>query len=120
MVRVEVNCLHPPRCHMPQLRGSLEWTRLSRQDADTPLFHQLRPALPAVLRVKDGRRLLREGPFPLHPDVLSLDLVEGCVHGCGFCPVRAAETMRGGSEVRLLDHVAEVLQEELEQLPDPS
>jgi hypothetical protein len=98
---------------MPQLRVSADQARQQRQDAETPLFRLLPPALPSIQRVREPHRLLSPGPFAQQQDVLALEFVEGCVQACPFCPVNAT---RAGATVRLVDNAAEVLAAELDVL----
>ena len=74
---------------MSHLRVSAGRTRQHVQDAETPLFQWLPPALPSIVTVRDHRRLLTQGTFAQQKDVLALEFVEGCVQACTFCPVRA-------------------------------
>jgi DNA repair photolyase len=92
-------------------------TQRIEQDAETPLFKQLPPSLPAVERVNEARPLLKPGPFAQEPDVLALDFITGCGHGCPFCPVRLGGDGRALDRVYLATNVAERLTEELLDLP---
>jgi len=87
------------------------------QDAETPLFKLLPPSLPLVERVSESRPLLKPGPFAQQPEVLSLDFIAGCGHGCPFCPARIAGDGRALDRVYLAANVAERLTEELLDLP---
>src|SRR5207237_1432813 len=93
-------------CHMTQLRGALDLAHGGRQDASTPLFQLLRPALPCVAQVKETRRLIHPGPFANQPEVLTLSFIDGTVDGC-----------RQGDEVRLVADAADLLDAELRALP---
>jgi DNA repair photolyase len=98
---------------MSHLRVSAGRTRQHVQDAETPLFQWLPPALPSIVTVRDHRRLLTQGPFAQQKDVLALEFVEGCVQTCTFCPVRALGV---GATVRLVDDAAAALESELDEL----
>jgi DNA repair photolyase len=87
--------------------------RHTGQDAQTPLFEKLPPGLPVVQRFLDRQRLLQRGPYADEPDVLSVQHLQGCVHGCGFC----ASRWTGGDVVRLAVDAAARVQEELRELP---
>jgi DNA repair photolyase len=98
---------------MPLSLAASRMTRKKGQDAQDDLFQSLPPTLPVVTWVREPQLLLRPGPFESHPDVLSLHYVEGCLHGCPFCPVRG----RIGEDVRLTANAAELLDAELRALP---
>src|SRR6266550_5968281 len=91
---------------MPNPRAALPPRQHVEQDAKTPLFQHLPPALPKVVRVREARRLLHPGPFAHQPDVLSLSFIDGSVESC-----------RQGGEVRLVAKAAELLDAELRALP---
>jgi DNA repair photolyase len=88
--------------YTPALAGR---PRRNGQDAETPLFQALPPALPVVERVKDHRRLLNSGPLAPAKEVLTLQFAEG-------------NSMSGaGTTVRLVENVAKLLAAELDDLP---
>jgi DNA repair photolyase len=91
--------------------------RQTGQDGETPLFKMLAPSLPMVERVIDSRPLLRPTPLTRQGDVLALDFIGGCGHGCPFCPARVGGDGRALETVRLADQVEERLTEELLDLP---
>jgi DNA repair photolyase len=83
------------------------------------LFQLLPPSLPAVHKVRNGGPLLKPGPLALQQDVMSLDYVHGCGHGCPFCVARLGADGLGGGQVGLADKAAERLSDELHDLPRP-
>src|SRR5579862_4335632 len=85
--------------------------------SETPLFKMLAPSLPMVERLIDSRPLLRPTPLARQGDVLTLDFIGGCGHGCPFCPARVAGDGRAFDTVRLASQVEERLTEELLDLP---
>ncbi len=78
---------------------------------------QLHPELPARLprveRVPRRSPLLHAGPMPDFPDVLSLNLAQGCAHRCSFCSVRAYPSYRGDDVIYLYEDAAQRLDAEL-------
>jgi DNA repair photolyase len=97
--------------------GVHQAARRTGQDAETPLFKSLPPSLPFVERMHDSRPLLRHGPFARQPDVMALDYITGCGHGCSFCPARMAGDGQGWDSVRMAADIPERLTEELANLP---
>src|SRR5580765_703433 len=87
------------------------------QEADTPLFKLLPPALPVVEQIAQHRPLLKTGPFTQQPAVLALDFIDGCGHGCPFCPVRIGGDGIASDRVRMVSDAAEQLADELLDLP---
>lgn len=70
------------------------------------------PRLPRVEWVVGGGNLLLPGPAD-QPELLSLDVADGCVHQCGFCAVRARADYDGDRVIRLRRDVVEQLEKEL-------
>ncbi|HYV34682.1 MAG TPA: radical SAM protein [Gemmataceae bacterium] len=84
--------------------------------AETPLFKSLPPSLPVVRKVTEGRPLLKPGPFAQQPDVMALDFIDGCGHGCPFCPARMVGGGPAFNDINLIA-AAERLEDELLALP---
>lgn len=57
--------------------------------------------LPRVERIMRRGPLLHAGPLPGRPDVLSLNLAQGCAHRCAVCSVRAYPSYRGDDVIYL-------------------
>jgi DNA repair photolyase len=94
---------------MQALQLPLPLMRALNAETETPLFPQLTPALPVVQRIREPQRLLRPGPFANRPDVLAVDHIRGCMHGCGFCVSQTADR----DAVRLVADAAVRVHEEL-------
>jgi DNA repair photolyase len=93
-------------------------TRRTGKDAETPLFKLLPPTLPVVERISEPKVLLKSpGPSSRLYDVLELDYLSGCGHGCPFCPARVGSDGRVHDPIRLVADVADRLTEELLDLP---
>ena len=71
------------------------------------------PRLPRVERVLRKSPLLHAGPWPDCPDVLALNLAQGCAHRCAFCSVRAYPSYRGDGAIYLLEDAPAQLAAEL-------
>jgi DNA repair photolyase len=69
--------------------------------------------LPEVIRVRRQGRVLHPSPVAQERDVLSLNLLAGCVHRCAFCSIRAHSSYRGNEIVYLYADTAERLANEL-------
>jgi DNA repair photolyase len=85
--------------------------------AEMPLFNSLGPSLPTITRVSQARPLLKPGPFAQQPEVMSLDYIDGCGHGCPFCPVRLGHDGDALGQIRLAADASARLQDELLDLP---
>src|SRR5436190_24358568 len=92
-------------------------TRQTGQDADAPLFQLLPPSLPTVLKTAQDRLLLKAGPIPQQSNVLALDFMEGCGHGCPFCPSRIGANGQALGDLRMADNLVERLTDEILDLP---
>src|SRR4051812_38211140 len=97
---------------MRSSRAAQSQARRTAQKQDTPLFHGLPPSLPLVSKVQETGKLLKPGPFPHQPNVLSLDFISGCGHGCPFCPAH----LRNEGHIRVAANAAERLASELREL----
>ena len=86
--------------------------------ADAPLFQLLPPALPVVERVNGSAPLLKPGPFLDRPEILALDHVSGCGHGCPFCVARLGGDSKTFGSIGLTADAAERLTDELLDLPN--
>lgn len=81
--------------------------------------HRLAPppptrwSLPRVVRVPWKGPVLHAGPFADHPDVLGLNIAQGCAHRCAFCSARAYPSYPGDDVLYLYQGTAELLAEEL-------
>lgn len=77
-------------------------------------LHPEPPArLPRVERVPRRSPLLHAGPMPDFPDVLSLNLAQGCAHRCVFCSARAYPSYRGDDVIYLYEDTPARLDAEL-------
>jgi DNA repair photolyase len=77
-------------------------------------LHPEPPArLPRVERVPRLSPLLHDGPMPDFPDVLSLNLAQGCAHRCVFCSARAYPSYRGDDVIYLYEDAPQRLAAEL-------
>jgi DNA repair photolyase len=74
------------------------------------------PRLPRVERILRRSPLLHPGPTPELPDVLSLNLAQGCAHRCAFCSVRAYPSYRGDDAIYLYQDAPQRLAAELAAL----
>lgn len=74
---------------------------------------ELPARLPRVERVPRRSPLLHAGPMSNFPDVLSLNLAQGCAHRCAFCSVRASPSYRGDDMIYLYEDTPERLDAEL-------
>jgi len=70
------------------------------------------PRLPRVVRAARQTPLLHAGPFH-DGSVLSLNLAQGCAHGCAFCSARAYPSWPGDQVIQLYEDAAGKLTEEL-------
>lgn len=71
------------------------------------------PRLPHVEWVQRKSPLLHTGPAADQPDVLALNIANGCAHRCTFCSVRAYPSYRGDDVVYLPSDLADRLAQEL-------
>jgi DNA repair photolyase len=68
--------------------------------------------LAQIVRSIRKSALLHPGPSP-DPDVLSLNLAQGCAHRCAFCSIRAIPSYSGDDVIVLCEDMAEKLGAEL-------
>ncbi len=99
-------------------RGGHSQAKHSGKIAEAPLFQLLPPALPVVERVTGSGPLLKPGPFPDRPEILSLEHVNGCGHGCPFCAARLGGDSKAFGSIGLVADAARRLGDELFALPD--
>lgn len=71
---------------------------------------------PIVQWIERKSPLLHAGPLGTPASVLSLNLAQGCLHGCGFCSARAYPHFPGDRTVLLYKNLAERLESELSSL----
>lgn len=57
--------------------------------------------------------VLKRGPYPNRPEILSLEIVRGCAHYCAFCPSRAQSDEPSRDTIYLYDGLARRLAVEL-------
>ena len=99
-------------------RGGHSQAKHSGKAAEAPLFQLLPPALPVVERVTGSGLLLKPGPFPNRPEILSLDHVSGCGHGCPFCVARLGGDSNTFGSIGLVADAAGRLSDELLDMPN--
>lgn len=68
---------------------------------------------PVIDWVKCPETLLHPTPLISDPDVLGLNLGQGCYHRCSFCSVRVSPTYPGDGAIRLYQNLVERLNQEL-------
>jgi DNA repair photolyase len=70
-------------------------------------------ALPRVERRKRTGPALHASPLGKAGDILSVNLLRGCVHHCAFCPARAYPSYPGDAVIHLYTDTIERLRQEL-------
>jgi DNA repair photolyase len=69
--------------------------------------------LPQLVEATRRGPVLHPSPFAQAPDVLALNLTQGCAHRCAFCSVRAYPSYPGDRKLILYSNTAPQLREEL-------
>src|SRR5947199_5047993 len=74
--------------------------------------------MPVGQRVREAGSVLKPGPFRQRRQVQTVEFIEGCGHGCPFCPARFTGDGKPLAQIRMVADAAARLEQELDQLAD--